>query len=397
MLNKEFLLLLIISITAIIPVQSQDLAGCSEREFLTEFPRVSPAYYCIELPVLADSPADQSYTSLVFDDEGVLYATHPYRGQIVALTDSDGDFLPDSETVIADNLHRPNGIARYNNILYVLGDGIIYTITEGVVETLIDDLPGGRGFIARGIVIHEDMLYIGIPSPCDYCEPDEPFQGTVLRMQLDGSEREVIAEGLRYPAGLTIYQDDLLVTDTVRDDYDIDTVLDEINRIDLNSEEIPHFGFPYCIGQNNIPDFDSDFDCEIASPPLISISTGSNPIALTSYEHDIFPRLSGQFMVVLAGSSNSSYISGHAIFSVDILEDAFWFEIIAPVDNATTTIPSRWQSEDGSHIILDHAQFVNNQAGGIFPHFPYDIAVSPEGWLYFSVNGKGIYVLRPQT
>lgn len=397
MLNKAILLLLIISLRAIISVQSQDLPACSQREFLAEFPRVSPLYYCIELPVLADSPADRTYTSLVFDDEGILYATHPYRGQIVALTDTDGDFLPDSETIIADNLRYPNGITHYNDLLYVLGDGIIYTITDGIVETLVDDLPGGRGFIARAILIHEDMLYIAIPSPCDYCEPDDPLHGTVIRMQMDGSEPEVIAEGLRYPAALAIYQDALLVTDSVRDAYDIDTVYDEINRIDLNSEEIPHFGFPYCIGYDNIPDYEADFDCDSAISPIISLRTGSNPIALTAYEDETFPQLIGHMMVVSSGSSNSSHISGHALFSFNITDDGFLIEMIAPVDDSTTPLPSRWQAEDGRDLLLNQAGFVNNQAGGIFPHFPYDIAVSPEGWLYFSVNGKGIYVLRPRT
>ncbi len=397
MLNKATLLLLILIHTNIILTSAQDLPRCSEREFLAEFPRVSPQYYCIELPVVADTPADRGYTSLAFDEDGTLYASHPYRGEIVALRDSDGDFLPDTETIIANNLRYPNGIELYQDTLYVIGDGIIYTITDGQVETLVDDLPGGRGFIARGILVHDNMLYAAIPSPCDYCEGDDPLHGTVIRMQLDGSEREVIARGLRYPTALAIDEESLLVTDSIRDAYDIDTVYDEINRIDLNSEDIPHFGFPYCIGYDNIPDYESDFDCNSATAPFLALRTGSNPMALRAYEHNSFSHLTGQMMVVLSGSSNSSYISGHSIFAFEDTEDGFLIEVIAPVDNATANIPSRWQIATGEALILTHAQFVNNQAGGIFPHFVYDIAVSPEGWLYFSVNGKGIYVLRPQT
>ena len=162
MLNKKLFLILFFIITNTLLIDAQDLPRCSTREFLAEFPRVSPTYYCIELQLVAESPADRGYTSLAFDNDGTLYATQPYRGEIVALSDTDGDFLPDSETIIAENLRYPNGIELYEDTLYVIGDGIIYTITAGIVETLVDDLPGGRGFIARGILVYEEMLYAEI-------------------------------------------------------------------------------------------------------------------------------------------------------------------------------------------------------------------------------------------
>jgi glucose/arabinose dehydrogenase len=242
------------------------------------------------------------------------------------------------------------------------------------------------------------MLYIAVPSSCDFCESENPLSGTIIRMQLDGSEPEIIARGLRYPAALEIYHDALWVTDSAHDGFDINTYYDEINRIDLNSDDVPHFGFPYCFGAENTPDLASDFDCSTATAPVINLPTRSNPIALQHYTSDTFPNISDSLMVVLLGSNNSSHITGHAIFAYQPTDEGNMFELITPVDDTTagrgTGFPSRWHRVDG---LLFHSEFVNNQGGGIFPHFPYDIAVSPEGWLYFSVNGKGIYVLRPQT
>lgn len=376
---------------------AQDLPRCLEREFVTEFPLVSPQLYCIELPIVADSADDRTYTSMIFDADGTLYATHPYRGQVVALVDTDNDALPDEEAVIAEDLRYPHGIDIYDGVLYAIGDGIIYTISDGEVSVLVDDLPGGRGFIARGILVHEDTLYAAIPSPCDFCAGDDPLHGTVIRMNLDGAEREVIARGLRYPAGLEFYQGDIWVTDIARDDYTRFDYYDEVNRIDLDDDSVTHFGFPYCVGQNSVPDLEGNFDCATATAPEITIQTQASPFSLTRYDSDLFPHLSNHLIIVLTGSNNSAFIAGHALLGVEITEESYHFQVIAPADFSVSFNLMNWEQEDGYNILMHASEFVNNQGGGIFPHYPYDVAVSPEGWLYFSVGGKGIYVLRPQT
>jgi hypothetical protein len=42
-------------------------------------------------------------------------------------------------------------------------------------------------------------------------------------------------------------------------------------------------------------------------------------------------------------------------------------------------------------------EFYNQQYEhlGFFPHRPYGVAISPEGWIYISTGGGKIYVLRP--
>ena len=399
MLNKFLIILIFIVSLTVYPTQAQDLPRCSERDFLIEFPRINADLWCLEAPIRTESEADRHYTSMVFAEDGTLYATHPYDGQIVGLRDSDNDGLPDEETVIADDLRYPNGIALYENRLYVIGDGIIYTIEieDETVRVLVDDLPSERGFIARAILVHEDKLYVGIPSPCDFCVGDDPLHGTVIRMNLDGTEREIVARGLRYPTGLAIYHDALWVSDIARDDLPVYSFYDEINRIDFNQEAVPHFGFPYCIGADNTPDLIADFDCATATPPTFTLQTHSSPIDLATYDADLFPRLENSLFVVLMGSNNNQYIAGHAVLSIDVQEETILYEILAPMDTIGTSLPWRWEQADSFNIALPHAEFVNNQAGGIWGHFPYAIATSPEGWVYFSVSGIGVLVFRPHT
>ncbi|MEO1290933.1 MAG: hypothetical protein AAFV93_24620 [Chloroflexota bacterium] len=395
MLTKRLILFTVLLINWMSIAQAQELESCSNRQFVAEFPRVNPLYWCIELPFSADREDAQTFTDLHFASDGRLYATHPFRGQVVRLSDSDGDNLPDTETIVADGLRYPNGIAEHNETLYILGDGVIYTLSGDEIDTLIDDLPSGRGFLARGITIHEDHLYVAIPSPCDFCVGDDLLHGTVIRMALDGTEQTIIARGLRYPSALEIYQDALWVTDSARDGFSADVFYDEVNRIDLNSDTVPHFGFPYCVGYDNLPDLEGDFDCNTATAPIISLRSNSTPISLHHYTDDLFDSMADRLLIVLLGDANSRYIAGHTIISVAITDDGFIYENVAPVDNATNNLPSRWQQADGRDVDPRQTEFVNNQAGGIFPHFPYDVVHSPEGWLYFSVQGKGIYVLRP--
>lgn len=397
MLNKFLYFLMIILSLGVTVSQAQTLPTCSERDFLIEFPRINADLWCMEAPIRTDSEADIHYTSFVFDDEGILYATHPYAGRVVMLRDSDNDSLPDDETILAEGLAYPNGITRYEDMLYVMGDGVVYTIDDtNTVSTLIDDLPSGRGFIARAILIHEEKLYLGIPSPCDFCVGNNPLHGTIIRTNLDGSEREVIAQGLRYPTALAIYQDALWVTDIARDGLPVYSFYDEINRIDLTQDAIPHFGFPYCIGAENTPDLIGDFDCSNATPPSFTLQTQSSPMDLSTYDYELFPRLQNSLIVVLMGSNNNQYIAGHAVLSIELREDDVLYEILAPVD-AVGMGRWRWEQDNGYDILLSHAEFVNNQAGGIWGHYPYAVAPSPEGWLYFSVSGIGMLVFRPHT
>ncbi|MCA9914085.1 MAG: hypothetical protein KC496_12080, partial [Anaerolineae bacterium] len=246
---RLFLSLSLLFLTLSSAAQSADLPPCSERPLVVLLPRVEGDLWCIEKPI--DLGNELVSTSITFSDDGMLYAASPQRGELLAFDDSNADGLPDQPRVVADGLRLPNGLAYADGVLYIVGDGILYAYENGQMRTIADDLPGGQGFFTSGIVVHEDALYIGIPAPCDDCVPDDPLRGTVLRMTLDGSGRDVVARGLRYPAGLAFHQGALWVTDSASDTLAHQGFYDELNVIDLQREDIPHFGWPYCVGLEN--------------------------------------------------------------------------------------------------------------------------------------------------
>jgi glucose/arabinose dehydrogenase len=313
-------------------------------------------------------------------------------------------------------MRLPNGLAAEGNSLYIIGDGAVYRYENDSLTTIADDLPGGRGFMASGIAVQDGLIYLGIPYPCNLCDVDNELYGTVLSMDANGENRQIVARGLRYPAGLAFYQGALYVTDTGRDNLDFSSLVenarnqqdealldgiqrgyippyDEVNRIDLGGD-IPHFGFPYCLGLENIPDVIGDFDCADATAPTWIFRSRSNPLALQAYDSTTFPWLRGTMLIALGGSFDNSIIEGYALVAARNLDDGrVASEVILPTD-VWITFNQLYVNEQ-SFISTASSETVNRRGAGIWPHRIYDIAVSPEGWIYSSVGGEGIYVLRP--
>ena len=270
------------------------------------------------------------------------------------------------------------------------------------------DLDKRTDVYSLGIILYE-LLTGQVPFQADtpyaivhghiYTEPELPSKvNPDLTPAIDAVLKRALEKDRenRYPTALAVYQDALWVTDIARDGLPVYSFYDEINRIDLTQEAIPHFGFPHCIGADNTPDFAGDFDCSTVTAPTFTLQTHSSPMDLSTYDYDLFPRLQNSLIVVLMGSNNTQYIAGHALLSIELREDDVLYEILAPVD-AVGMGRWRWEQDDGYDILLSHAEFVNNQAGGIWGHYPYAVAPSPEGWLYFSVSGIGMLVFRPHT
>jgi glucose/arabinose dehydrogenase len=359
-------------------------------------PRVESHLWCIERPIFEQGAGELAFTAIETTPDGTLYATRPFTGELYMMHDTDGDGLPDNPTLVADRMRFPNGLVYAEDALYIIGDGQVYRFADNTLETVVDDLPGGRGFMASGITYHDGWLYIGVPMPCDFCIPDDDLHGTVVQMRLDGSQREVIAHGLRYPAGLTVWDGALWVTDTGRDDSRDVIGTDEVNRIDFNTTTttIPHFGFPYCEGYANIANFPEQFDCDTAVQADIMLYTHSTPLALQPYYGEAFPFLIGDLLLVLGGSPNNSSIRGYQVIYLDSINGEKFIETILPHDESIAGV-DRVHYSYGYNYSPIWAQYLNRRGAGVWPHRIFDIALSPEGWIYISVGGGQIFVLRP--
>jgi glucose/arabinose dehydrogenase len=381
----------ILLIFCMVNVHAQQLSPCGQRSFLVEFPRVISDLWCVERPLVADN-MEWAFTSLAFTEDGSFYATRLATGQLLQLIDTDADRMPDQVEVVAEGLRLPNGLATEGNKVFILGDGVVYQYDSGNLKVIVDDLPGGRGFIAKGIATKDGRIYIGIPYPCDVCEVDNELYGTVLSMDTEGENREIVARGLRYPAGLVFHDGTLWVTDTARDGLSSREAFDEINQIDL-AAEVPHFGFPNCVGLENQADWANDFDCSTATGPVWVLQAHANPLALDSYKGSAFPWLDGQLLISLGGSFDNSFIRGYVLVAVHELEDdRLENEVILPADPSLSS--NQLYVSDSHFISVSSGELVNRRGAGIWPHRLYDAAISPEGWIYLAVGGEGVYVLR---
>jgi glucose/arabinose dehydrogenase len=140
---------------------------------------------------------------------GTVFVGSRSAGNVYALVDLDGDGKSDRTITIASGLDTPNGVAFKNGSLFVAEidrviryDGIESRLENPpspvvVKEGLPSESAHGWKVIRFG---PDEKLYIAIGAPCNICEPVEP-QGTISRMNPDGSQFEVYARGIRNSVG----------------------------------------------------------------------------------------------------------------------------------------------------------------------------------------------------
>jgi glucose/arabinose dehydrogenase len=362
-------LLLLLILTSTLTAQSQDaLAPCDERPTRLEVPVVDSSMFCLERVVENPDLGELAFTALTVAPNGTLYAAHPVNGIVYVIEDTDGDRLPDTPTPIIEGLKMPNALAYFDDALYIATETEIIRWQEET-ETLVDDLPAGSGFGVSSLTVGEDeQIYVGIGADCDTCPPTDE-RGVILSFDLNGEDRQIVASGFRYPAGLAWHDNTLWVTDAARDDLQ-NGRFDELNQIDL-TQTGENYGFPGCIGIENEVDFEGT-DCSSVIPPVFTFQSQSTPLSLTLYNHEAFPSLQDAMLVVLGGSYNDSRLRGYALAAVQLDNNQ-------PVN----LLPA---------IEITNLQYEGN---GLYPHRPYGVAISPEGWIYLSVGGGKIYALRP--
>jgi glucose/arabinose dehydrogenase len=176
-----------------------------------------------------------------------------------------------------------------------------------------DDLPRDGHHGARYIAFGPDgKLYVGIGAPCNVC--DEPNYGLILRMNADGTDREVFARGVRNTVGLAWHPQtkELWFTDNGRDYLGDDAPPCELNRAPRAGL---NFGFPFCHGTDiKDPEFGRLGDCSRAVPPARALGAHVAPLGLRFYTGKNFPvQYRGQIFIAEHGSWNRSVKSGYRV------------------------------------------------------------------------------------
>jgi glucose/arabinose dehydrogenase len=259
---------------------------------------------------------------------GVLYVGSRGAGSVHAVR-FDASYRAGAVTRIAAGLEMPSGLAWKNGALYVgavnrilryddIDNRIDRQIDKApvvVTDTLPKDTHHGWKFIAFG---PDGKLYVPVGAPCNTCDPGDPY-ASILRMNGDGSGREIFARGVRNSVGFDWSPLDgaLWFTDNGRDMLGDDIPPDELNRAPRAGL---HFGFPFCHG-GDLPDpeFGARRKCAEFEPPAQKLGPHVASLGMRFYTGTMFPaEYRNQIFIAEHGSWNRSKKIGYRIALVRV-------------------------------------------------------------------------------
>jgi glucose/arabinose dehydrogenase len=141
-------------------------------------------------------------------EDGSIYITRRDVGDVLLISDKDGDGRYEDLKTVFTNFKGVHGITIHEGKLYLCADETLKrfsmnadgTLTDSV--TLINDMPDGGQHPNRTIAFGPDgMLYITVGSDCNDCSETNPEYATILQANPDGSNRKIYARGLRNTIG----------------------------------------------------------------------------------------------------------------------------------------------------------------------------------------------------
>ncbi|QCK14843.1 PQQ-dependent sugar dehydrogenase [Mangrovivirga cuniculi] len=260
--------------------------------------------------------------------EGILFVGSRSAEKVYAVEDKDNDGYGETVHVIDEELLQPNGVAFRKGDLYVAEINRILKYPDILnnlesppePEVVYDEYPEkadhGWKYIAFG---PDDKLYVPVGAPCNICKSEDEIFATITRMNPDGTDMEIFAEGVRNTVGFTWHPDtkEMYFTDNGRDHLG-----DNFPPCELNyaPEKGMHFGYPYCHGGDIAdPEFGEKRPCSDFVRPAQNLGPHVAPLGLTIYSGENFPdEYKGKALIAEHGSWNRSKKIGYRITMVDL-------------------------------------------------------------------------------
>jgi len=267
-------------------------------------------------------------------DGKTVYVTEPESNQVTALLDTDGDGVIDDVLVATANLKLVHGIAFDGDTVYLAGEKEVWTGTVnddgtfGDISAIVADLPDGDQHGRRTIALGPDgMLYVSLGSSCNACRETNPENATIIRMNPDGSDREIFASGLRNTLGWGWEPTTGLMwgMDMGADWRGNDTPPDELNQITAGG----NYGWPYCYADQQIeqnipyspPGSTADQYCANSQASVLDYQAHSAPIGMVFLSGSQFPEeYQGDALVTFRGSWNRDPVVGYKVVRIDFDE-----------------------------------------------------------------------------
>lgn len=268
--------------------------------------------------------------------DGVLFASIPAQGRIVALPDENHDFRADRIVTVIDKLENPHGLAYHDGWLYIAEETEVIRVKlkpnleadKSTLEVLIGGITSERlptgGHFTRTIKIQNSSLYLSAGSGCNVCYEKDERRAAITKCDLGGKNCKTFAKALRNAVDFVFHPitGEMYATDNGRDLLGDDLPPDEINII----KEGKDYGWPICYGKNI---HDTDFDknvyvrdpCADKEPSLIDLQAHSAPLGLAFYYGNNFPEeYRGDLFVAYHGSWNRGVPTGYKIVRINVGE-----------------------------------------------------------------------------
>jgi glucose/arabinose dehydrogenase len=266
---------------------------------------------------------------LAVDEKGRLYITRRDQGDVLLLSDADGNGRFDQLQTVANNFKGVHGIAIYNGKIYLASNRELKCAklkTDGTLdqlEMLIDDLPDGGQHGNRTIAFGPDsMLYITVGSTCNDCNETNKENATVLRASADGKKREIFARGLRNTIGIDWdNKGELWGADNGTDWRGDEIPPEEINHIKFGED----YGWPMVYGKQLVDQTREDplgatkeEYAKTTQPSEFELPAHSAPINFLFLKNvtSLPAEMKDDAIVTLHGSWNKSKPDGYKIIRV---------------------------------------------------------------------------------
>src|SRR6266550_927079 len=302
--------------------------------------------------------------SLALAPDGSVFVTlSSDDGEIDRLVDADGDGVADARSTVLSDLSFPFGLAFRGDTLYFAEQTAVQRLDPGATTpvTLIPNLPSG-GHVTRTIAFGPDnLLYLAIGSSCNVCD-DAPPRAAVTRYNLDGSNPQTFATGLRNTVGMAFHPTtgELWANNNDRDGLDDDLPPEHLNIL----RDGAWYGWPQCYlpGEAN-PEYPGA-DCSSVEPPALTFQAHSAPLGLAFYTGATFPaEYQGDAFMTYHGSWNRTEPTGAKVVRVRVQDGR---------PTAAEDFVTGWQLADGSRwgrpvgllVMPDGALLVSDDFGG---------------------------------
>ena len=277
--------------------------------------------------------------SMTVSPSGTVFVGNRKSDNVFALIDENNDGKVDKKYLITDKLkNMPNGVAFHEGDLYVAEVNKIWVFKD--IENklklidengfypedpilITDDFPSDKHHGWKYIAIGPDnKLYVPVGAPCNICESRDEIYSTITRMDLDGSNREIYARGVRNTVGFTWNKEtgEMWFTDNGRDMLGDNYPPCELNKVTKPDQ---HYGYPYCHGGDiSDPEFGSKYACEDFIKPMQNLGPHVAPLGLKFYDGDMFPEeYRGDIFIAEHGSWNRTKKIGYRITRVKIKDN----------------------------------------------------------------------------